>query len=46
MANTVDPITCGGFVFYNNFDSANLARVEVAKVPETSEKGNLFKILP
>ncbi|XP_031845002.2 cytosolic carboxypeptidase-like protein 5 isoform X2 [Nomia melanderi] len=38
MANATDPVTCGGFVFYNNFDSANLARVELVKVPETSEK--------
>ncbi|XP_076174734.1 cytosolic carboxypeptidase-like protein 5 isoform X3 [Ptiloglossa arizonensis] len=38
MANTAESITCGGFVFYNNFDSANLARVELVKVPETSEK--------
>ncbi|XP_076655541.1 cytosolic carboxypeptidase-like protein 5 isoform X1 [Halictus rubicundus] len=38
MANAADPVTCGGFVFYNNFDSANLDRVELAKVPESSEK--------
>ncbi|XP_076239197.1 cytosolic carboxypeptidase-like protein 5 isoform X3 [Calliopsis andreniformis] len=38
MANTADPIICGGFVFYNNFDSANLARVELVKVPETTDK--------
>ncbi|XP_015430742.1 PREDICTED: cytosolic carboxypeptidase-like protein 5 [Dufourea novaeangliae] len=38
MANTADPIICGGFVFYNNFDSANLARVEQVQAPEPSEK--------
>ncbi|XP_054003401.1 cytosolic carboxypeptidase-like protein 5 isoform X1 [Hylaeus anthracinus] len=38
MANTADSFTSGGFVFYDNFDSANLARVELVKVPETSEK--------
>ncbi|KAK2575459.1 hypothetical protein KPH14_011191 [Odynerus spinipes] len=27
-------INCGGFVFYNNFDSANLAKVELVKTPE------------
>nr|XP_050855960.1 cytosolic carboxypeptidase-like protein 5 [Vespula vulgaris]XP_050855961.1 cytosolic carboxypeptidase-like protein 5 [Vespula vulgaris] len=27
-------INCGGFVFYNNFDSANLAKVELVRVPE------------
>ncbi|XP_076629741.1 cytosolic carboxypeptidase-like protein 5 isoform X2 [Colletes latitarsis] len=38
MANTADFIACGDFVFYDNFDSANLAKVELVKVPETSEK--------
>ncbi|XP_033336783.1 cytosolic carboxypeptidase-like protein 5 isoform X2 [Megalopta genalis] len=38
MENTADPVTCGGFVFYNNFDSSNLDRVELVKVPEQSEK--------
>ncbi|XP_076766180.1 cytosolic carboxypeptidase-like protein 5 isoform X2 [Xylocopa sonorina] len=38
MANPGDLITCEGFTFYNNFDSANLAKVELVKVPETSEK--------
>ncbi|CAL7934428.1 unnamed protein product [Xylocopa violacea] len=38
MANPSDLITCEGFTFYNNFDSANLAKVELVKVPETSEK--------
>lgn len=42
MANPGDCITCGGFLFYNNFDSANLAKVELVKVPETVEKGNLL----
>ncbi|XP_035742239.1 cytosolic carboxypeptidase-like protein 5 isoform X1 [Vespa mandarinia] len=27
-------INCGGFVFYNNFDSANLAKVELVRVSE------------
>ncbi|XP_050447124.1 cytosolic carboxypeptidase-like protein 5 isoform X1 [Cataglyphis hispanica] len=38
MASTSENITCGGFVFFNNFDSANLAKVEQVKIPETSEK--------
>ncbi|XP_012163442.2 cytosolic carboxypeptidase-like protein 5 isoform X2 [Bombus terrestris] len=38
MANPGDSIMCGGFSFYNNFDSANLAKVELVKVPETFEK--------
>ncbi|XP_078036951.1 cytosolic carboxypeptidase-like protein 5 isoform X2 [Augochlora pura] len=38
MENTADPVTCGGFIFYNNFDSSNLDRVELVKVPEQSEK--------
>ncbi|XP_033200464.1 cytosolic carboxypeptidase-like protein 5 isoform X1 [Bombus vancouverensis nearcticus] len=38
MANPGDSIICGGFSFYNNFDSANLAKVELVKVPETFEK--------
>lgn len=41
MANPGDSIICGGFSFYNNFDSANLAKVELVKVPETFEKGKL-----
>lgn len=41
MENTNDCITCGDFAFYNNFDSANLARVEIVKLPEISEKGKL-----
>lgn len=40
MASTAENITCGGFVFFNNFDSANLAKVEPVKIPETFEKGN------
>ncbi|XP_012142066.1 cytosolic carboxypeptidase-like protein 5 isoform X2 [Megachile rotundata] len=38
MENTNDCITCGDFAFYNNFDSANLAKVEIVKLPEISEK--------
>ncbi|KAL6442140.1 hypothetical protein ACFW04_002441 [Cataglyphis niger] len=38
MASTSENITCGDFVFFNNFDSANLAKVEQVKIPETSEK--------
>ncbi|XP_034174138.2 cytosolic carboxypeptidase-like protein 5 isoform X1 [Osmia lignaria lignaria] len=38
MENTNECITCGDFAFYNNFDSANLARVEIVKLPEISEK--------
>jgi len=39
MAST-ENITCGGFVFLNNFDSANLAKVELVRIPEGFEKGN------
>ncbi|KMQ91458.1 cytosolic carboxypeptidase-like protein 5 protein [Lasius niger] len=38
MASTSENITCGGFVFFNNFDSANLAKVEQVRIPETSDK--------
>ncbi|XP_024879068.1 cytosolic carboxypeptidase-like protein 5 [Temnothorax curvispinosus] len=38
MASTAENITCGGFVFLNNFDSANLAKVEAVRIPETFEK--------
>ncbi|KYN10277.1 Cytosolic carboxypeptidase-like protein 5 [Trachymyrmex cornetzi] len=38
MASTTENITCGGFVFLNNFDSANLAKVEPVKIPENLEK--------
>lgn len=31
MASTTEEIKCGNFVFYNNFDSANLAKVEQLK---------------
>jgi len=40
MTNTSENINCGGFVFFNNFDSANLAKVEEIKIPEISDKGN------
>ncbi|XP_011303422.1 cytosolic carboxypeptidase-like protein 5 isoform X2 [Fopius arisanus] len=38
MATTVQSITCGNFVFYNNFDSANLARVEPVIAANTSNQ--------
>lgn len=38
MASSSENITCGGFVFFNNFDSANLAKVEQVRIPETSDK--------
>ncbi|KAL0125552.1 hypothetical protein PUN28_004574 [Cardiocondyla obscurior] len=38
MASTAENIACGGFVFLNNFDSANLAKVEAVRIPETFEK--------
>ncbi|XP_067208882.1 cytosolic carboxypeptidase-like protein 5 isoform X1 [Linepithema humile] len=38
MASTAESITCGGFLFFNNFDSANLAKVEQVRIPETSDK--------
>uniref|UniRef100_A0A348G602 tubulin-glutamate carboxypeptidase n=1 Tax=Odontomachus monticola TaxID=613454 RepID=A0A348G602_ODOMO len=31
-------IACGGFVFFNNFDSANLAKVEQVKITDVSSK--------
>ncbi|XP_011346570.1 cytosolic carboxypeptidase-like protein 5 isoform X2 [Ooceraea biroi] len=34
MASTPENISCAGFVFSNNFDSANLAKVEEVKIPE------------
>jgi len=40
MTNTSENINCGGFVFFNNFDSANLAKVEEVKISEISGKGN------
>jgi hypothetical protein len=40
MASTAENITCGDFLFFNDFDSANLAKVEQVRIPETSEKGN------
>lgn len=40
MASTSENITCGGFVFLNNFDSANLAKVEQVRIPEIPDKGN------
>lgn len=33
MANTTEDIKCGNFIFYNNFDSANLAKVEQVLKP-------------
>ncbi|XP_012271372.1 cytosolic carboxypeptidase-like protein 5 [Orussus abietinus] len=42
MAGTLEGITCGGFTFFNNFDSSNLAKVEqVDKAPHNdSNEGN------
>ena len=40
MASMAENITCGGFMFFNNFDSANLAKVEPVRIPENFEKGN------
>lgn len=40
MASVADSIVYGDFVFYNNFDSANLARVEQLRVPEIPAKGS------
>ncbi|EFN80046.1 Cytosolic carboxypeptidase-like protein 5 [Harpegnathos saltator] len=34
----IENIVCGGFVFFNNFDSANLAKVEQVKVPGVSNQ--------
>lgn len=33
-----DGIICSQFIFYNNFDSANLARVEFVPQNESSKK--------
>ncbi|XP_063978457.1 cytosolic carboxypeptidase-like protein 5 isoform X2 [Diachasmimorpha longicaudata] len=38
MATTGQGITCGNFLFYNNFDSANLARVEPVTAINTSSQ--------
>ncbi|XP_018403598.1 PREDICTED: cytosolic carboxypeptidase-like protein 5 [Cyphomyrmex costatus] len=38
MASTAENITYGDFVFFNNFDSANLAKVEPMRIPKTFEK--------
>ncbi|KAG7213224.1 hypothetical protein KM043_002534 [Ampulex compressa] len=38
MENTTEGIACGGFRFYNNFDSANLAKVEQVKISDTLDK--------
>ncbi|XP_011146062.1 cytosolic carboxypeptidase-like protein 5 isoform X2 [Harpegnathos saltator] len=38
MASMIENIVCGGFVFFNNFDSANLAKVEQVKVPGVSNQ--------
>lgn len=38
-------INCGGFVFYNNFDSANLAKVELVRVPEICNIGDYFYLI-
>jgi len=45
MASTAEDIICGGFVFFNNFDSANLAKVEPVRIPETFEKGKRSYLL-
>ncbi|XP_046826372.1 cytosolic carboxypeptidase-like protein 5 isoform X3 [Vespa crabro] len=37
-------INCGGFVFYNNFDSANLAKVELACAPGIYVRFNIVNL--
>lgn len=37
-SSSAENINCSGFVFFNNFDSANLAKVEELKIPEISGK--------
>ncbi|KAK0164758.1 hypothetical protein PV328_003338 [Microctonus aethiopoides] len=37
MATMAQTITCDNFVFYNNFDSANLAKVEPIKITDTDD---------
>lgn len=39
METTMQDIPCGNCIFYNNFDSANLAKVEPVTQADTT-KGN------
>lgn len=40
---TPEGIECGGFMFYNNFDSANLAKVELVESNDSSsENGKII----
>lgn len=43
MATTTDEIKCGGFIFYNNFDSANLAKVEQVKSAEGASRNEAIE---
>lgn len=41
MASIPEGFACGNFTFYNNFDSANLAKVEQVKSQEVTDPGEL-----
>lgn len=40
MATTEQDITVADFIFYNNFDSANLAKVEQVNTQNAKDQGN------
>lgn len=40
MSDTTEGFISGGFVFYNNFDSANLAKVIQVDVNTANDNGN------
>ena len=42
MATMTENITCGNCVFYHQFDSANLAKVEQVKITDPPEKGTVI----
>ncbi|XP_020299649.1 cytosolic carboxypeptidase-like protein 5 [Pseudomyrmex gracilis] len=44
MASTAENITCSGFVFFNNFDSANLAKVEQVRISEKAVDKDVYEI--
>lgn len=44
MATTADSITVADFIFYNNFDSANLAKVEQVNAQDIVDQGNFCDI--
>ena len=40
MSDMAESINCGGFMFYNDFDSANLAKVERVDTNGRNSNGN------